>query len=71
MRHSLSGEALADLLTLINLHCLSPDHTSKTLHSFRKDFSKLQKPFKISSLLLELPNTHSRQKTEKLFKYIL
>ena len=60
MRHSLSGEALADLLTLINLHCMSPNHVSKTLYLFRKNFQHLKSPLRFhhycSNCLIYVPD---------------
>lgn len=44
MRHQLTGAALSDLLTLINLHLLSPNCFSKSLSTLHKFFSILKNP---------------------------
>lgn len=44
MRHNLTGECLADLLTLINLHCAIPNLCTSSLYLFRKHFADLKSP---------------------------
>lgn len=44
MRHALSGEALADLLVLIEIHCLSPNLCETNLKTFKKFFQNLKSP---------------------------
>ena len=44
VRHALSGVALADLLTLIELHCLLPNHCAKSTKLLRDFFGKLKSP---------------------------
>lgn len=44
MRHALTGEALADLLVLLELHCLSPNLCSRNLRTFMNFFSSLKSP---------------------------
>jgi len=42
--HKLSGEALKDLLSLIDLHCLFPHALIQSLHKFKKYFNMLKNP---------------------------
>ena len=42
MRHGLSGECVSDLLTLIELHCLSDNMCVTSLRLFNKFMSKIQ-----------------------------
>lgn len=44
MRHGLSGEALSDLLTLIELHCLADNLCCSTLKMYKDFFMKLKSP---------------------------
>lgn len=44
--HKLSGEALKDLLTLIDMHCLIPHGLIQSLYKFKKYFSMLKHPIK-------------------------
>ena len=44
--HSISGTQLADLLTLISLHCLHGHPGLKSIHNFRKYFANLKTPIK-------------------------
>lgn len=44
VRRALSGVALADLLTLIELHCLLPNNCAKTTKLLRDFFGKLKTP---------------------------
>lgn len=44
MTYHLSGEATADLLVLIELHCISPNLCSKTLKMFTDYFRTLRTP---------------------------
>ena len=44
--HKLSGEALKDLLALIDLHCLIPHALIQSLYKFKKYFSILKHPIK-------------------------
>ena len=44
IRHALSGVALADLLTLIELHCLLPNHFAKSTKLLRDFFGQLKSP---------------------------
>ena len=71
MRHSLSSEALADLLTLINLHCMSSNHVSKTLYLFRKNFQHLKSPLRFhhycSNCLIYIPD----KKQKMCFEHLL
>ena len=46
MRHGLSGESVADLLTLIELHCLSDNICVSSLRLYNKFLSKLKSPVK-------------------------
>lgn len=47
IRHALSGVALADLLTLIELHCLLPNKCTKTTKLLRDFFGKLKSPIEL------------------------
>lgn len=47
MTHKLSGAALKDLLSLIDIHCLIPNPLIKSLYKFKQFFKLLQHPFKI------------------------
>ena len=42
--HKLSGEALKDLLTLIDMHCLIPHALIQSLYKFKKYFDMLKHP---------------------------
>lgn len=44
MRHGLSGVALRDLLTLIGVHLISPNHFSKSVATLRHFFHRLKNP---------------------------
>ena len=44
MRHNLSGLALMDLLTLISVHCISPNRCASSMGMFKKFFMKLKNP---------------------------
>ena len=44
MRHALTGEALADLLLLIEVHCLTPNLCKNSLKAFRNYFKSLNTP---------------------------
>nr|XP_022308550.1 uncharacterized protein LOC111114507 [Crassostrea virginica] len=44
MRHSLTGEALADLLVLLELHCLTPNLCQRNLKTFMDFFRSLKVP---------------------------
>ena len=44
MRHQLSGTALADLLTLIDLHLISPNCFTKSMATLHKFFKQLKNP---------------------------
>ncbi len=61
MRYSLTGEAIADLLQLIRVHCPSPNQIRSSLYHFRQYFQKMKLPVKFhlfctkcSSLLTDL-----------------
>lgn len=47
IRHALSGVALADFLTLIELHCLLPSKCAKTTKLLRDFFGKLKSPIEL------------------------
>ena len=47
IRHALSGVALSDLLTLVELHCLLPNHCAKTTKLLREVFGKLKSPIEL------------------------
>lgn len=47
VRHALSGVALADLLTLIELHCLLPNQCAKSTKLLREFFGKLKSPLEL------------------------
>ena len=47
IRHALSGVALSDLLTLVELHCLLPNHCAKTAKLLREFFGKLKSPIEL------------------------
>ena len=47
MTHKLSGAALKDLLSLIDIHCLIPNPLIQSLYKFKQFFKLLQHPFKI------------------------
>ena len=63
-RHGLTGEALSDLLTLINLHCLAPNHLDKTIYMFKKQFQNLKTPlvyhYYCSKCLINVPDKHQK-----------
>ncbi|KXJ23145.1 hypothetical protein AC249_AIPGENE10506 [Exaiptasia diaphana] len=44
MRHGLSGEALSDILTLISLHCMSPNFFTENLYKFKQHFANVKSP---------------------------
>ena len=44
--HKLSGAALKDLLSLINIHCLVPHKLLRSLYKFKQFFSYLKTPLK-------------------------
>lgn len=44
LRHSLNGECLSDLLTLISLHCATVNLLHTSLHRFRSFFIQLKTP---------------------------
>nr|XP_022307774.1 uncharacterized protein LOC111113776 [Crassostrea virginica] len=44
MRHSLTGDAIADLLVLIELHCLTPNLCQKNLKTFMDFFRNCKSP---------------------------
>lgn len=44
MRHSLTGEALADLLMLVELHCLAPNLCQRNLKTFMAFFRSFRSP---------------------------
>lgn len=44
MRHSLTGEALADLLMLVELHCLAPNLCQRNLKTFMAFFCSFRSP---------------------------
>ena len=44
IRHSLTGEALNDILCLINLHCLSPNLCPKSLFQLKRHFHNVTNP---------------------------
>ncbi|PIK52346.1 hypothetical protein BSL78_10775 [Apostichopus japonicus] len=46
-RHSLTGEGLVDLLTLVSMHCLKPNICTTSLYMFNKFFGQLKSPMKI------------------------
>ena len=64
IRHSLSGEALSDLLTLINIHCPAPNHIAKTLYMFKKHFQNLKSPITFhnycSNCLISIPDKNQK-----------
>ena len=43
-KHGLTGQCLSDLLTLISLHCLTPNICKTSLNLFRKHFSNIRIP---------------------------
>lgn len=45
-RHNLTGTALSDLLTLVSLHCLTPNLCKTSLHLFYSFFGNLKSPVK-------------------------
>ena len=47
MKYKLSGSALKDLLSLIDIHCLIPNPLIQSLYKFKQFFKLLQHPFKI------------------------
>ena len=47
IRHALSGVALSDLLTLVELHCLLPNHCAKTTKLLREVFGKVKSPIEL------------------------
>lgn len=47
VRHALSGVALSDLLTLIELHCLLPNCCTNTTKLLREFFNKLKSPIQL------------------------
>ena len=44
LKHCLTGEALADLLLLIEAHCLSPNQCRKTVTMFTEYFKSVRAP---------------------------
>ena len=47
LRHALFGVALADLLTVIELHCLLPNQCAKTTKLLHEFFGKLKNPIEL------------------------
>lgn len=39
MRHGMTGEALQDILTLVSLHCISPNYCTESLQKFKQYFA--------------------------------
>lgn len=65
MRYSLTGEAIADLLRLIRVHCPSPNQICCSLYRFRQYFQNMKLPVKFhlfctkcSSLLTQVDASH-------------
>ena len=54
MRHQLSGIALTDLLTLIDIHLIAPNCFTRSMATLHKFFKQLKKSCAISLLLLIL-----------------
>lgn len=44
MRHGMTGEALQDLLTLVSLHCISPNYCTESLRKFKHYFATAKSP---------------------------
>ena len=44
MRHGMTGEALQDVLTLISLHCISPNYCTVSLRRFKQFFATAKSP---------------------------
>ena len=44
MRHGMTGEALQDILTLISLHCISPNYCTESLRRFKQYFATAKSP---------------------------
>lgn len=44
MRHGMTGEALQDILTLISLHCISPNYCTESLWRFKHYFTTAKSP---------------------------
>lgn len=44
MRHSLTDQALTDLLHLLSLHCPTPNHCAPSIYHFKKQFQGMKYP---------------------------
>ena len=44
VRHGLTGKALQDILTLISLHCITPNYCVERLRKFKHFFGKIKNP---------------------------
>lgn len=44
LRHNITQEALGDLLSLLRLHCPSPNQCSQSAYAFKKEFSQMNYP---------------------------
>ena len=44
MRHGMTGEALQDILTLVSLHCISPNYCTESLRKFKQYFAIAKSP---------------------------
>ena len=54
IRHSLTGLALVDLLTLVSLHCALPNQCASSMDLVKKFFYEIKEPHPVSPLLLFL-----------------
>ena len=44
MRHGMTGEALQDILTLVSLHCISPNYCIEGVRRFKQYFASIKSP---------------------------
>lgn len=65
MRHSLTGQALADLLTLIELHCLAPNLCHTNLKTFKNFFRNLKSPIQFHFYCENCFLYHGMEKVEQ------
>lgn len=80
MRHQLTREATKDLLSLLELHCLTPNLCRSTMHMFYNFFSELTSPVQkhyfcdfckeYSGIISREECTFCGKKKEKYFMYI-
>jgi len=81
LNHKLSGVAIRDLLSLIDIHCLVPNPLLKSLFKFTLYFQSLKNPLKnhyfcskcslsVNSDVVECPNTVCKERLTKKYTFL-